>query len=215
MRWIQKTCETNITGTCELRTKHWRNIILTIINLCVAAWCLSSSKILSSLEAKDIDFELPDGAGIGQRANLPWLFLNFKILQRYDNPTDNFANSQLICTYCRVWFDWFGSFNFVSNVCYTHVVSIPTWPFSASLALGWSYALLWRHNGRDSVSNHQPHDCLLKRLFGRRSKITSKLRVTGLCGGIHRGPVNSPHKWPVTRKMFPFDSYWEIVLLPR
>ena len=22
--------------------------------------------------------------------------------------------------------------------------------------------------------------------------------------GIHRGPVNSPHKWPVTRKMFPF-----------
>ena len=29
--------------------------------------------------------------------------------------------------------------------------------------------------------------------------------------GIHRGPVNSPHKWPVTRKMFPVDasSCWE------
>ena len=30
--------------------------------------------------------------------------------------------------------------------------------------------------------------------------------------GIHRWPVNSPHKWPVTRKMFPFDDvimYWE------
>ena len=31
--------------------------------------------------------------------------------------------------------------------------------------------------------------------------------------GIHRGPVNSPHKWPVTRKLFPFDDvimwlYW-------
>ena len=29
--------------------------------------------------------------------------------------------------------------------------------------------------------------------------------------GIHRGPVNSPHKRPVTRKMFPFDDvimYW-------
>ena len=25
--------------------------------------------------------------------------------------------------------------------------------------------------------------------------------------GIHRGPVNSPHKWPVTRKMFPFDDF--------
>ena len=31
--------------------------------------------------------------------------------------------------------------------------------------------------------------------------------------GIHREPVNSPHKWPVMRKMFPFDDvimYWEI-----
>ena len=24
--------------------------------------------------------------------------------------------------------------------------------------------------------------------------------------GNHRGSVNSPHKWPVTRKMFPFDD---------
>ena len=44
-------------------------------------------------------------------------------------------------------------------------------------------ALEWRHNGRHGVSNHQPYDCLLNRLFGRRSKKTSKLRVTGLCAG--------------------------------
>ena len=31
--------------------------------------------------------------------------------------------------------------------------------------------------------------------------------------GIHRGPVNSPHKWPVTRKVFPFDDV--IMLEPR
>ena len=43
--------------------------------------------------------------------------------------------------------------------------------------------LQWRHNEHDHVSNHQPHDCLLKRLFRRRSKKTSKLRVTGLCEG--------------------------------
>ena len=43
--------------------------------------------------------------------------------------------------------------------------------------------LPWRHNGCDSVSNHQPYDCLLNRLFRRRSKKTSKLRVTGLCAG--------------------------------
>ena len=29
--------------------------------------------------------------------------------------------------------------------------------------------------------------------------------------GFHRGPVNSPHKWPVTRKMFPFDDVIMIV----
>ena len=42
-------------------------------------------------------------------------------------------------------------------------------------------SLQWRHNGRDSISNHQPHNCLLNRSFRRRSKKTSKLRVTGLC----------------------------------
>ena len=40
----------------------------------------------------------------------------------------------------------------------------------------------------------------------RRSKKTSRLRVSGLCVGIHRWPVNSPHKGPVTRKMFAFDD---------
>ena len=66
--------------------------------------------------------------------------------------------------------------------------------------------LRWRQNGRDSVSNHQPRHGLLSLLFGRRSRKTSKLRVTGLCVGNSPGPVNSPHKGPVTRKMFPFDD---------
>ena len=44
-----------------------------------------------------------------------------------------------------------------------------------------------RHNGHDSVSNHQPHHCLINRLFGCRSKKTSKLRVTGLCAGNSPG----------------------------
>ena len=57
------------------------------------------------------------------------------------------------------------------------------------------------------VSNHQPRDCLLKRLFRRRSRKTSKLRVTGLCAENSPGPVNSPHKGPVTWKMFPFDDW--------
>ena len=38
--------------------------------------------------------------------------------------------------------------------------------------------LRFRHNGHDDVSNHQPHHCLLNRLFGCRSKKTSKLVYT-------------------------------------
>ena len=79
--------------------------------------------------------------------------------------------------------------------------------------------LQWRHNGHEGVSNHQLHDCLLNRLFRRRSKKPSKLRVTGFVSsaslafvrGIHRWPVNSPHKWPVTRKMLPFD---DVIMIP-
>ena len=55
-----------------------------------------------------------------------------------------------------------------------------------------NYTLRWRHNERDSVSNHQPHDCLLNRLFRRRSKKTSKLRVTGLCVGNSPGTGEFP-----------------------
>ena len=44
-------------------------------------------------------------------------------------------------------------------------------------------SLQWRHKEHDIVSNHQPHDCSLNRLFRRRSKKTSKLRDIGLCEG--------------------------------
>ena len=53
-------------------------------------------------------------------------------------------------------------------------------------------SLRWRHNGCDSVSNHQPHDCLLNRLFRHRSKKTSKFRTTGLCAGNSPGTGEFP-----------------------
>ena len=53
-------------------------------------------------------------------------------------------------------------------------------------------SLQWSHTGRDSVSNHQPHDCLLNRLFRCRSKKTSKLCVTGLCAGNSSGTGEFP-----------------------
>ena len=44
-------------------------------------------------------------------------------------------------------------------------------------------SLQWRHNERYGISTYQPRHCLLNRLFMRRSKKTSKLRVTGLWTG--------------------------------
>ena len=56
----------------------------------------------------------------------------------------------------------------------------------------FAYALQWRHNGRDCVSNHQPHHCLLNRLFRCRSKKTSNLCVAGLCEGNSPGTGEFP-----------------------
>ena len=84
--------------------------------------------------------------------------------------------------------------------------------FAAICVLLFRIPLQWRHNGHDSVPNHQPHDCLFNRLFRRMSNKIQKLHGTGPCVGT----VNFPHKWPVTRKMFPFDEvimhYYNIVM---
>ena len=66
------------------------------------------------------------------------------------------------------------------------------WPGAMRVPSPVSSSLRWRHNDRDSVSNHQPHECLLNRLFRRRSKKTSKLRVTGLCPGNSPGTSEFP-----------------------
>ena len=67
------------------------------------------------------------------------------------------------------------------------------------------FPLQWRHDERDCVSNHRRLHCLLNCWLMRRSKKTSKLRVTGLCD------VNSPvtGEFPAQQtsnaKMFPLD----------
>ena len=106
----------------------------------------------------------------------------------------------------------------MSQLCYFHfdtLILSPLWSRGEHGTCFWRMAQCtlyvtsqWRHDEHDGVLNHLPHDCLLKRLFRHRSKKTSKLRVTGLCEGIHRWPVNSPHKGPVTRTFFPFDDVW-------
>ena len=61
-------------------------------------------------------------------------------------------------------------------------VTRPQWVNSFHCCI-FQVSLQWRHNERDNVSHHQPYDCLVNRLFGRISRKTLKLRVTGLCVG--------------------------------
>ena len=69
-----------------------------------------------------------------------------------------------------------------------------------------SVLLQWRHNEHDSVSNHQPHDCLLNRLFRHRSKKISNLCVTDFCEGNLPVTGKFPAQRAKTRKMFSYDD---------
>ena len=87
------------------------------------------------------------------------------------------------------WYDistlWFGILGILSKI----------FCMQSSLSNGISErpnTLRWRHNDHAGVSNHQPHGCLLNRLFRRKSKKTSKLRVTGLCAGNSPGTGEFP-----------------------
>ena len=82
------------------------------------------------------------------------------------------------------------------------IIYQPWWMVSGSI---W-FSLQWRHDEYHGVSNHRRLKCLLNRLFRRTSKKQSKPRATGLCGGIHQWPVDSPQNGPVRRKWFPFDD---------
>ena len=73
------------------------------------------------------------------------------------------------------------------------LMSMITWSWLGNIKVVDVLLILrWRHNSCDSVSNHQPRDCLLSHLITRRSKKTSKLRVTGLCVGNAPGTGEFP-----------------------
>ena len=68
------------------------------------------------------------------------------------------------------------------------------------------HSLQWRHNGTDCVLNHQPHHCLLNLYSATDQRKHQSSASLAFVRRIHWWPVNSLHKWPVTRKMFSFDD---------
>ena len=77
----------------------------------------------------------------------------------------------------------------------------------------WRISLQWRHNELDGVWNQQPRDFLCNRLFGRRSKKTSKLRVSGHRAGNSPVTGEFPARKASNMEMFPFDDV--IIYEPR
>ena len=86
------------------------------------------------------------------------------------------------------------------------VFSMPWCHHLFKLCPNFPPSLQWHHNESDGVSNHQPQDCLLNRLFKRRSKKTWKLRVTGLCEGNSPETGEFPTQRASNAEMFPFDD---------
>ena len=79
---------------------------------------------------------------------------------------------------CSVAFKWKDIYTPLLNFTIIKFVA-----FTAEEYVCQPSTLKWRHKERDGVSNHRRPDCLLNRLLKRRSKRTSKLRVTGRCEG--------------------------------
>ena len=85
------------------------------------------------------------------------------------------------------------------------------WMFvvNALTSVSWQ----WRHNKWRRLKS--PTTRLFTRPFiqgtdQRKHQIPASLAFVR---GIHRWPVNSQHKWPVTRKMFPFDAVIMVILV--
>ena len=87
--------------------------------------------------------------------------------------------------------------------------------FVSAWILKLTRSLQWRHNERDGISNHQPNDCLLNRLFRHRSKKTSKLCVAGLCEGNSPMTGEFSAQRASNAEMFPFDDVimWNRLML--
>ena len=94
--------------------------------------------------------------------------------------------------YSSIWLPCKSMINLLWTISKTFWKCISPLPFKWQRLVWVTNTFRWRHNGLDGVSNHQPRDCLLNRLFRRRSKKTPKLRGTGFCAGNSPGTGEFP-----------------------
>ena len=124
-----------------------------------------------------------DGWSISCKTALKWMPMDL---------TDGKSTLLQVMAWCR-------QAQWVKGTLFGKTASIPQL-YGQFCSVDFTNSLQWRHNKCDGVPNYWRLDCLLKRLFRCRPKKTSKLRVADLFRGIHRWPVNFPHKGPATRE---------------
>ena len=143
------------------------------VNMIIAGVLVPSWKTVNTLRPRQNGLHFPDDI-------FKWIFLNenvwisinisLKFIPR--DPMHNIPTLVQVMAWCRP-----GDkplFEPMMVKLPTHICVIrPQWvkrTFGAYqvylMVMGNSFQ--WRHNGRDGVSNHQPYDCLLNRLFRRR-----------------------------------------------
>ena len=138
------------------RSNGARPLAGTVMTIKLGFFQVSSSSKIYRLSKMSNTFCLPDD-----------------LIQNWQQNLKKLQQDTLVWIFCTVIF---------KVICYIQPIS---WIFLFLFMNSCIHpvSLHWRHNGHDSVLNHQPHDCLLNRLFRRRSKKRSKLRITGLCVG--------------------------------
>ena len=146
-----------------------------------------------------------------------WFVLNYKIFKHYDVVTighdtvfytagyeANSAMTMMVCHVltsldytCKAWPD-------VAMYVFLHILSIET---EVEIC----------HKSRPSCYFHY-NNVIMSSIASQITSLTivystvysdadqRKHQSSASLAFVYRGPVNSPHKWPVTRKMFPFDD---------
>ena len=85
--------------------------------------------------------------------------------------------------------------------------TVPHWHVIHASGGGCIYALHYGDVIMGTMASQITSPAIVNnRLFRRRSKKHQSPASLAFVWGIRRWPVNSPHKWPVTQKMFPFDD---------
>ena len=185
--WFQDECYYTLKKQIHIKTSLWSTGRQTPSALELTRYYMPSSRPFWMTS--------PDSWGGYELARFQRNLLNSDVVLC-------FQRSLAFVTWSKLWLDqiinnkiaFFGVFYFWANT-----TEKSDWLQNPAI-------LCWRHNERDGVSNCLPHDCLLNRLFRRRSKKHHNSASLASVREIHRWPVNSPHKGPVTREMFPFDD---------